>query len=366
MPSRSRPVARERLRRSYRPGRTKILFVGEAPPASGRFFYKGDSGLYRAVRQAFIDAHPSITDADFLKTFRSLGCYLVDLCGRPVDRLGRKSRAKICHEGENSLAKTIKRLKPAVIISLVRSIEANVRRAQAQAGWKGVRVEVPYPGRWHRHRDEFCEFSSPGCVGCFPRSDRASPPNLDSEGWGFVRLLKNTTCPVVPAILSMERILVVEDDRAVQKALKRLFEGENFSVEISADGKSAVDAFRRATPAAIVLDLRLPAMSGRDVCQEVKRLSPSVPIIVLSAASDVSDKVLLLELGADDYVTKPFSPRELLARVRAALRRNARTGSGEVSTFDRVSVDFSKMEVLRGRSGRIDRPGIQDAAVLPS
>ncbi len=145
----------------------------------------------------------------------------------------------------------------------------------------------------------------------------------------------------------MERILVVEDDRAVQKALKRLFEGEDFSVEITSDGKSAVEAFRRATPAAIVLDLRLPAMSGREVCQEIKRLSPGVPIIVLSAASDVSDKVLLLELGADDYVTKPFSPRELLARVRAALRRNARTGSGEVSSFGRVSVDFSKMEVLR-------------------
>jgi DNA-binding response OmpR family regulator len=145
----------------------------------------------------------------------------------------------------------------------------------------------------------------------------------------------------------MERILVVEDDRAVQKALRRLFEGESFSVEISSDGKSAVEAFRRSTPAAIVLDLRLPAMSGRDVCQEIKRQSPTVPIIVLSAASDVSDKVLLLELGADDYVTKPFSPRELLARVRAALRRNARVMTGEVAGFDNISVDFTKMEVAR-------------------
>src|SRR5713101_3008793 len=117
--------------------------------------------------------------------------------------------------------------------------------------------------------------------------------------------------------VSMERILVVEDDRAVQKALKRLFEAEGFSVEISADGKSALEAFRSATPAAIVLDLRLPAMSGRDVCREIKQQAPALPIIVLSAATDVSDKVLLLELGADDYVTKPFSPRELLARVRA-------------------------------------------------
>ena len=120
----------------------------------------------------------------------------------------------------------------------------------------------------------------------------------------------------------MERILVVEDDRAVQKALKRLFEAEGFAVEISADGKSALDAYRATTPSAVVLDLRLPAMSGRDVCREIKLQAPTLPVIVLSAASDVSDKVLLLELGADDYVTKPFSPRELLARVRAALRRS--------------------------------------------
>jgi DNA-binding response OmpR family regulator len=145
----------------------------------------------------------------------------------------------------------------------------------------------------------------------------------------------------------MDRILVVEDDRAVQKALARLFEGENFSVEISSDGISAVEAFRRTRPAAVVLDLRLPLKSGRDVCQEIKRDAPAVPIIVLSAASDVSDKVLLLELGADDYVTKPFSPRELLARVRASLRRSARNGGSEVTSFDGVSVDFAKMEVLR-------------------
>jgi DNA-binding response OmpR family regulator len=146
---------------------------------------------------------------------------------------------------------------------------------------------------------------------------------------------------------TMERILVVEDDRAVQKALKRLFETEGFTVEISADGKSALEAFRTTAPAAIVLDLRLPAMSGRDVCREIKQQAPSLPIIVLSAASDVSDKVLLLELGADDYVTKPFSPRELLARVRAALRRTVRTGTGEVVSFDGISVDFTKMEITR-------------------
>src|SRR5215469_3409646 len=120
------------------------------------------------------------------------------------------------------------------------------------------------------------------------------------------------------------RILVVEDDPAVQKALRRLFETEGYTVETQSDGKSAVESFQAAAPAAIVLDLRLPKISGRDVCKEIKAAAPTVPIVVLSAASDVSDKVLLLELGADDYVTKPFSPRELLARVRAALRHTVR------------------------------------------
>ena len=147
--------------------------------------------------------------------------------------------------------------------------------------------------------------------------------------------------------LRMEKILVVEDDRAVQKALRRLFETEGFAVDVQADGQSALEAFRAAPPSAIVLDLRLPAMSGRDVCREIKEQVPGLPIIILSAASDVSDKVLLLELGADDYVTKPFSPRELLARVRAAIRRSGRVEVGDVVTFDGISVKFAKMEVVR-------------------
>jgi DNA-binding response OmpR family regulator len=146
---------------------------------------------------------------------------------------------------------------------------------------------------------------------------------------------------------SSGRILVVEDDPAVQKALRRLFETEGFAVETQSDGRSALDSFLSATPAAIVLDLRLPKISGRDVCKEIKALAPTVPIIVLSAASDVSDKVLLLELGADDYVTKPFSPRELLARVRAALRHTARTADVQLVSFDGISADFKKMEIMR-------------------
>src|SRR5438874_10290153 len=170
----------------------------------------------------------------------------------------------------------------------------------------------------------------------------------ENRNWSAERM--GTISPLVfprPSSGSMERILVVEDDRAVQKALRRLFEAEGFAVEISADGKSALEAFRAAPPAAIVLDLRLPNIPGHDVCREIKQQAPNVPIIVLSAASDVSDKVLLLELGADDYVTRPFSPRELLARVRAALRRTTRPIITDQFSFADVHIDFSKMEVVR-------------------
>jgi DNA-binding response OmpR family regulator len=143
------------------------------------------------------------------------------------------------------------------------------------------------------------------------------------------------------------RILVVEDDPAVQKALKRLFETEGYIVEVQGNGQSALESFHAAPPAVIILDLRLPKLSGSDLCKEIKTQAPTLPIVVLSATSDVSDKVLLLELGADDYVTKPFSPRELLARVRAALRHTSRTANVSRVSFDGISIDFKKMEVQR-------------------
>src|SRR5919109_776649 len=138
----------------------------------------------------------------------------------------------------------------------------------------------------------------------------------------------------------MEKILIVEDDRAVQKALKRLFESENYAVEVTPNGKSGLEAFHSSLPSAVVLDLRLPGIPGNDVCREIKKEAPALPVIVLSAKTDVADKVLLLELGADDYVTKPFSPQELLARVRAALRRRSHADIGDVFVFGSVNVDF--------------------------
>ena len=143
----------------------------------------------------------------------------------------------------------------------------------------------------------------------------------------------------------MEKILVIEDDRAINKALKHLLESEGFTVDIAPDGAAGLAAFRHSPPSLVILDLKLPKMPGRDLCREFKQASPSLPIIVLSAASDEADKVLLLELGADDYVTKPFSPKELLARVRAVLRRSQRATQVDQYAFDEVSVDFAKMEL---------------------
>jgi len=167
---------------------------------------------------------------------------------------------------------------------------------------------------------------------------------------------KNLSSAVAAATMTMEaapanseRILVIEDDRAVQKALKRLFEAEGFAVDIAGNGAAGLEMFRVATPSVLVLDLTLPGTPGQDVCREISQSAPSLPIIILSARTEVMDKVLLLELGAHDYVTKPFSPRELLARVRTAMRRSisTRTPLTETFKFGDVKVDFTKMELWR-------------------
>jgi DNA-binding response OmpR family regulator len=145
----------------------------------------------------------------------------------------------------------------------------------------------------------------------------------------------------------MQKILVIEDTRAVQRALKQLFESEGFAVEIASEGAAALELLKQTKLDLVLLDLGLPGIPGREVCQKIKELAPSLPIIVVSAKTDEWDKVMLLELGADDYVTKPFSPRELLARVRAGLRRNQRAASVQQAAFGDVTIDFAKMEVKR-------------------
>jgi len=145
-------------------------------------------------------------------------------------------------------------------------------------------------------------------------------------------------------------ILVVEDDPRIQKALHRQFSTEGYTVHVSGDGAEGLAACKAVRPSAVVLDLMLPGMTGRDVCKGIKSWSPNTPVVVLSAVSEVADKVLLLELGADDYVTKPFSPRELTARVQAAIRRTQRHMAGSTAmqvSFGLVAADFSAMEFTR-------------------
>lgn len=119
----------------------------------------------------------------------------------------------------------------------------------------------------------------------------------------------------------MTRILVVEDEESFSEALSFMLRREGFEVAIAADGNMAVDEFDRHGADLILLDLMLPGISGTEVCRVIRTKS-QVPIIILTAKDGEVDKVVGLELGADDYVTKPFSSRELLARVRAVLRRN--------------------------------------------
>ena len=145
----------------------------------------------------------------------------------------------------------------------------------------------------------------------------------------------------------MRSVLLIEDDTRIQKTLKLLFESEGYSLEVAVDGPSGIEAFRSIRPSVVILDLKLPQMSGRDVLREIRKEVASQPVIILSALSEEVDKVLLLELGADDYITKPFSPKELLARVGAVLRRTERALPADAYSFGDIVVDFAKMEVTR-------------------
>jgi len=142
-------------------------------------------------------------------------------------------------------------------------------------------------------------------------------------------------------------ILVVGDDVSTQRTLMRLFCDEGFAVEVRSDEKGAVDYLSECLPAVLVLDLRFPRSSGIESFQRIRAWAPSVPIIIVSHVSDARDKALLLDLGADDYVSKPFSPREYLARVHVALRNAELHLSENSASFDGVVVDFQKGGVTR-------------------
>ena len=124
--------------------------------------------------------------------------------------------------------------------------------------------------------------------------------------------------------LTMKSILVIERDGALQKILKRLFSAEEYEVDVVADGTAGLEMLRQRTPVAVILDIERPGNSECDLCNTIAKSIPNTPLVILSASSDAADKVLFLGMGADDYVTIPFSPRELVPRLRALIRRASR------------------------------------------
>jgi DNA-binding response OmpR family regulator len=144
----------------------------------------------------------------------------------------------------------------------------------------------------------------------------------------------------------MKRILVVEDEPAIAFGLQLDLKSEGYDVEIESDGESALQRARKEAFDLILLDVMLPGKDGFEVCRELRRGGSKTPVIMLTAKTQEAEKVLGLEIGADDYVTKPFSPRELRARVKAALRRTAEDDL-PICRFGDAEVDFGRCELRR-------------------
>ncbi len=146
----------------------------------------------------------------------------------------------------------------------------------------------------------------------------------------------------------MIRVLVVEDEPGIAFALEADLQTEGYDVTVTGRGDEAVRLANSEAFDLILLDVMLPGKDGFDVCRELRRAGLAAPIILLTARTHEAEKVMGLELGADDYVTKPFSPRELRARIKAVLRRGAPAQVAEIFRFDNAEVDFARCEVRRG------------------
>src|SRR5690349_12658145 len=149
----------------------------------------------------------------------------------------------------------------------------------------------------------------------------------------------------------MAKILVVDDEEHIRQLVTLYLEKEGFTVETAGDGRAALSRVNAVKPDLVVLDLMLPELDGWQVCRELRRspLTEALPIIMLTARDDLIDRILGLELGADDYLSKPFNPRELVARVRAVLRRTTRGGTpGKVLRAGDVRVDLDRREAFAG------------------
>ena len=151
-------------------------------------------------------------------------------------------------------------------------------------------------------------------------------------------------------VIAEQKVLVVEDEPMVAEVVERYLRRDGYEVQTVATGPAALDEFSRFRPDLVVLDLMLPGLDGREVCRRIRARSQT-PVIMLTARGEEVDKLVGLELGADDYVTKPFSPRELAARVKAVLRRAALAPNNENETFqfDSLRVDATTRTVEDAR-----------------
>lgn len=148
----------------------------------------------------------------------------------------------------------------------------------------------------------------------------------------------------------MNKILIIEDDPAVSKGLEISLKKENFTALTESDGEKGYQTALKIKPDLILLDIMLPNKNGFDICKDLRLNSHNFPIIMLSAKAEESDKVIGFELGADDYVTKPFSIKELMARIKAILRRRSEIQNEfDIFTFDDVTLDFAKLEAKKGK-----------------
>ncbi len=146
----------------------------------------------------------------------------------------------------------------------------------------------------------------------------------------------------------MIRILVIEDDPAISTGLKESLENEGYKIIVRNDGEDGLNSAFNENPALILLDIMLPSMSGLEICMKLRKQGVVTPIIMLTARGDEADKLLGFELGADDYVTKPFSMKELIARIKAILKRRiAIEDSFDFYEFEDVKVNFKSMETTK-------------------
>src|SRR5215210_4351093 len=191
------------------------------------------------------------------------------------------------------------------------------------------------------------------------RSERPRPPHLNRSTMTIKSAaanpdVKDTVDERVEAGERKLKLLIIEDDEKILEAITEYFSRTGYTVQTAEDGLSGVQAALNDRPDAIVLDLMLPKMDGLAVCRELREKAPYIPILMLTAKDDVVDKVLGLEMGADDYITKPFSLRELEARIKSVMRRVRTSVTADGNSDEapivrgRLRIDPSKREVVVG------------------